>query len=296
MRKARALWELLRLEHGVMLALGILVGAVIAVPAIPPLTTFVLVFLVALFLEASTFALNDYYDVEIDRRNKRMDRPLVRGDLSPRSAVLVAAVLFPLGLVAAFFVNLPCFIIALVTAMFALVYDVVLKRMKVVGNFFIGYVMAIPFVFGGVAVIPSGGGMDALKPSIVMVALIAFLAGTGREVMKDVQDYEGDRAMGVKSFPRYLGLYGARVMAVCFFLAAVGLSFLPFRLSIFGRFYWNYVYLVFIVITDLLLVGASVQLVRRREPDFARLRKVTLVALLLGLLGFLFGTFFGGVA
>ena len=163
---------------------------------------FMLTFCVALFLEASTFALNDYYDLEIDRRNKRMDRPLVRGDVSPRFAVRLAAVFFPLGLLAAYFVNFPCFLIAVVTAAFALVYDVVLKRLKVVGNFFIAYVMAIPFVFGGVAVIPAGGGIGALKPAILMVALIAFLAGAGREVMKDVQDYEGDRAMGVRSFPQ----------------------------------------------------------------------------------------------
>lgn len=296
MHEARAVWELLRLEHGVMLALGILVGAVIAVPAFPPFLTFILTFFVALFLEASTFALNDYYDLEIDRRNKRMDRPLVRGDLSPRSALVIAAVLFPLGLIAAFFVNLPCFIIALVTALFALVYDVVLKRVKVVGNFFIAYVMAIPFVFGGVAVIPPGSGLGALQPAIMMAASIAFLAGVGREVMKDVQDYEGDRASGVKSYPRYLGVRGASGMAVCFFLAAVGLSFVPFRLPLFGRYYFNYVYLVFIVFTDLLLIGASVQLVRHRSPNFQRLRKVTLVALFVGLLGFLLGAFVGGVS
>ena len=293
MRTAKAIWELLRLEHGVMIALGILVGAVIAVPSLPPVLMFVLTFCVALFLEASTFALNDYYDREIDRRNKRMDRPLVRGDVSPRMALLLAAVLFPLGLLAAYFVNLPCFLIAVVTAAFALVYDVVLKRLKVVGNFFIAYVMAIPFVFGGVAVIPSGGGIGELHPAILMVAVIAFLAGVGREVMKDVQDYEGDRAMGVRSFPRYLGLRGADALAACFYAAAVILSFLPFLNSVFGRYYGNYVYLGFIVITDLILLGVSWQLLRRKPADYPRLRTLSLVALLFGLLGFLIGAFVG---
>ena len=44
MRTAKAIWELLRLEHGVMIALGILVGAVIAVPSLPPVLMFVLTF------------------------------------------------------------------------------------------------------------------------------------------------------------------------------------------------------------------------------------------------------------
>lgn len=296
MHTARAIWQLLRLEHGVMLALGILVGAVIAFPALPPWPMFLLVFCVALFLEASTFALNDYYDLEIDRRNKRVDRPLVRGDLSPKMAVLIAAGPFPLGLLAAFFVNLPCFVIAVVTAVFALVYDVVLKRVKVVGNFFIAYVMAIPFVFGGVAVIPRTGGLGALQPSILMVAVIAFLAGAGREVMKDIQDFAGDEAMGVKSFPRYLGLRGAGALAVGFYLAAVALSIVPFRVSWPGNHYdGNYVYLGFIVLTDLMLIGASVQLLRHRHVDFKQLRRVTLLALAVGLFGFLIGVFIGGV-
>lgn len=293
MRTAKAIWDLLRLGHGVMIALGILVGAVIAVPAVPPLLMFVLTFCVALFLEASTFALNDYFDVEIDRRNKRLDRPLVRGDVSPRTAVGLAAVLFPLGLLAAYFVNIPCFIIAVITAAFALVYDVVLKRWKVVGNFFIAYVMAIPFVFGGVAVIPSGGGLGSLHPGIVLVAVIAFLAGAGREMMKDVQDFEGDSALGVKSFPRYLGLRGANALAAVFYVVAVALSFLPFSMGLFGRYAGNYVYLGFIVVTDLILLGVVWQLVRSKKADYPRLRKWSLVALLFGLLGFLIGAFVG---
>ena len=64
----------------------------------------------ALFLEASTFALNDYYDLEIDKKNKRDDRPLVRGDLSPKTALYLFTVFFPLGIVCSYFVNLTCFI------------------------------------------------------------------------------------------------------------------------------------------------------------------------------------------
>ena len=293
MRSAKAIWELLRLGHGVMIALGILVGAVIAKPEVPQPFLFVLTFCVALFLEASTFALNDYFDVEIDQKNKRLDRPLVRGDLSPRTAVWIAAVLFPLGLIAAWFVNLPCFFIAVVTAMFALVYDIVLKRYKVVGNFFIAYVMAIPFVFGGVMVIRQGEGIGALHPAILMVASIAFLAGAGREMMKDVQDYEGDAAMGVKSFPRYLGLRGACALSSFFYLGAVVLSFVPFFFSIFDQYFQNYVYLVFVIVTDVILLMISVQLLHFKDVTFGRLRKLSLVALLCGLLGFLVGAFLG---
>jgi len=172
MKKVKAIWELMRLEHGIMIAVAIVIGAYIAQQRLPEWDVFVFTFCTALFLEASTFALNDYLDVDIDKKNKRTDRPLVRGDLSPKTALLFFAVLFPLGIISSYFVNLTCFLIALITALFAVFYDTVLKKVKLLGNFFIAYTMAIPFVFGGVAH-PEGFadvpqifvGIDQLLPS-----------------------------------------------------------------------------------------------------------------------------------
>ena len=89
MRKLKAIWELMRLEHGLMIFIAILIGSVISQKMLydfsgfPPVDKLILTFFTALFLEASTFALNDYYDLEIDKKNKRLDRPLVRGVLAP---------------------------------------------------------------------------------------------------------------------------------------------------------------------------------------------------------------------
>ena len=114
MKKIKAIWELMRLEHGVMLALAILVGFLIALRTLLtsiryiPLKELIFTFFTALLLEASTFALNDYYDVEIDRKNKRIDRPLVRGDLSPKTALYIFYLCFPLGVLCSYLVNIPC--------------------------------------------------------------------------------------------------------------------------------------------------------------------------------------------
>ncbi|MBU0496944.1 MAG: UbiA family prenyltransferase, partial [Candidatus Thermoplasmatota archaeon] len=174
----------MRLEHGIMIAIAILIGAMIADQVLPSIEKFILTFTTALFLEASTFALNDYYDIEIDRRNKRIDRPLVCGDLSPSAALLIFFICFPLGIISAYFVNLTCFLIALITAIFAVIYDIWMKKVKVLGNFFIAYIMAIPFVFGGAMVLKENVFALYVSPSILIVASIAFLAGVGREIMK----------------------------------------------------------------------------------------------------------------
>jgi len=300
MKKLKAIWQLMRLEHGVMLFLAILIGSLISQKTLYdnlnlPLMNIVLTFFVALFLEASTFALNDYYDMEIDRINKRTDRPLVRGDVSPKTALVLFYVLFPLGLLCSFFVNMTCFVIALITALISVLYDIKMKKIKLTGNFYIAYIMAIPFIFGGATVLGNDAfSLGVINPVIYIIALIAFVAGAGREIMKDVMDFEGDQIKGVKSFPRYIGKRASSGVAAMLYLFAIALSFLPFFLEGFGVYYRNITYFILILITDSMLLSTCLQLMFKSEPRMSFLRKYTLVAIFIGLLAFLVGAFIGG--
>lgn len=289
MKKIKAIWELMRLEHGVMIAIAILIGSLIALEGqgLPPFDKFILTFFTALFLEASTFALNDYYDLEIDKKNKRTDRPLVRGDLSPKTALYLFGILFPLGIICSYFVNLSCFIIALITALLAILYDAKMKKIKLLGNFYIAYVMAIPFIFGGAAVVAKNTLFFEIHPAIYIIALIAFLTGSGREIMKDVMDFEGDKVKGVKSFPKYIGPRASNILAAFFYLIAIALSFLPFFMERFEIYFLNYSYLVLVFITDTMLLSTSIHLIVRKKPHLKIYRKFTLIAIFFGLLAFL---------
>ncbi len=289
MKKIRAIWELMRLEHGVMIAIAILIGSLIGLKGqgLPPFNKFILTFLTALFLEASTFALNDYCDLEIDKKNKREDRPLVRGDLSPKSALYLFFIFFPVGIICSYLVNLTCFLIALITALLAILYDTKIKKLKLLGNFYIAYVMAIPFVFGGAAVVAQDTIFFEIDPSIYIIAFIAFLTGSGREIMKDVMDFQGDSEKGVKSFPKYIGLRRSNILAAFFFIMAIFLSFLPFFKDIFGIYYLNYYYLALVFITDTMLLSTAIQLIVKKKPYLKLYRKFTLLAIFIGLIAFL---------
>jgi len=291
MKKLKAAWELMRLEHGVMIFLGILIGSIIALggKGLPTWDKFILTFFTALFLEASTFALNDYYDFEIDKINKRTDRPLVRGDLSKKTALYLFGVFFPLGILCSFFVNQTCFVIALITALLAILYDAKMKKIKLIGNFYIAYVMAIPFIFGAAAVITGTTFSFNIPPSIFVIALIAFLAGSGREIMKDVMDFEGDKEKGVRSFPKYIGVRKSNFIAALFYIVAIALSFLPFIMSKYEIYYLNYYYFLPVLMTDMMLLSTALQLIFNKKPHMKLYRKMTLVAIFIGLVAFLIG-------
>lgn len=284
--KVKALYDLMRLDHGVMLFVAVLIGALIANSGTAPdPTKLIFSFLTALLLEASTFALNDYVDLEIDRKNKRMDRPLVRGDLEPRVALVAFSLLFPLGIVFSFLVNLQCFVIATITGAFAILYDLRLKRMKVLGNLYIAYIMAVPFLFGASVVSP------AIPAAVWVLALIAFLAGEGREIMKDIMDLAGDRSQGVKSLPLYIGKRNACRAAAVFYLIAVALSFIPFTLLVSTSYYGNFLYLSLVCLTDFLFILMAVTMVLQKNSPLARYRKMTQLAMIIGLIAFLAGAF-----
>jgi len=284
--KPKALYDLMRLDHGIMLFVAVLIGSVIANSgAIPDLIKLMLSFLTALFLEASTFALNDYVDLEIDKKNKRVDRPLVRGDLQPNTALTVFYLLFPLGMVFSFLVNLQCFAIALVTGLFAIFYDIRMKKTKILGNLYIAYIMAVPFLFGASVISPT-------IPAVVwLLALIAFLAGVGREIMKDIRDMTGDRSLGVKSLPIHIGKRNACRVAAIFYIIAVVASFIPFSLPEFTSYYRNFFYFFLVGVTDVIFIIMAATLIVGENPPLEKYRRSTLIAMVIGLLAFLIGAF-----
>jgi len=89
---------------------------------------------------------------------------------------------------------------------------------------------------------------------------------------------------------RVWGVEGASKLSAILFLSAVIMSFYPFLFVEGYRF--DLKYLIPVLITDVKLIDVSVELLRRHgKEDIRRYRKKTLLALTVGLVGFLLGAF-----
>ncbi len=279
----RAIWDLLRLEHGFMYSLGVLVGMVVSTTNLSPKDVLLGV-LTALFCQASAFALNDYFDYEVDLANRRLDRPLVRGDLDRRTALIIGLALAPLGFLSAYAISTNAFLLALAITLLGYAYDLKLKEFGLVGNVYIAFSMCAPFIFGSVV------ATNTVTPQVLVLSAIAFLSGVAREIMKGIEDVEGDAIRNVRTVARVWGVEVASKLSSFLFLVAVALSFLPFLFLKGYRLDWKY--MLPVSVTDFFLVKISLELLKRHEPeDIRRFRRQTLVALLFGLIGFLFGAF-----
>ncbi|MHC1595965.1 MAG: UbiA family prenyltransferase, partial [Candidatus Syntropharchaeales archaeon] len=273
-----------RAEHGIMYALAVVVGAALVGVEITDLRIIFFGCVTAILLEAGTFALNDYYDYEVDKKNNRLDRPLVTGEITLHEVLIISASLIAFGMFFALFLTLPCTILAYLSAILGIIYDIRLKETGIGGNVYISLTMAVPFIFGGLLVKP-----EVIDPILIILASIAFFIGFGREVMKGIVDIEGDAIRDVSTIARKWGILRAKQVSTGLYLLGVSISPLPFILNLNTSYYMNLAYLIPLLVTDLILVYVGFRLIAADSVGVNRLRSLTLIALLFGLVAFLTG-------
>jgi geranylgeranylglycerol-phosphate geranylgeranyltransferase len=284
-RTIKAIWELTRLEHGLMYGFGVLIGIIIADKTVLFTELSIFGFLTALLLEAGTFALNDYCDLESDIANGRMDRPLVRGDIRKEEALLIVILATTFGIICASFLSPIVFLLALILAALGILYDLKTKELLAVSNVYIAFTMAIPFIFGGLI-----AKTERIEMALLILASIAFLAGFGREVMKDIADVKGDAIRNIKSIARIYGTDKARRVVVLSYSLAVILSAVPFFL-VNTSYFHNLAYILPVMAADALFVHTCIGL-QKVDINYSTMREETLLAIGIGLIAFVSGALF----
>jgi geranylgeranylglycerol-phosphate geranylgeranyltransferase len=109
-------------------------------------------------------------------------------------------------------------------------YSYRLKRTVLWGNFTVSFATALAFIYGGLSV---GHLQETFFP-----AAFAFLFHFGREVLKDIQDMEGDRDVGAVTFPLKYGVSLSIKLISVIFILLVLLTAIPYILSIYGLYYF----------------------------------------------------------
>jgi len=161
-------------------------------------------------------ALNDYNDRETDKEN-HPERPIPSGSISADTASVCAQALLGSGLLILLFAleNKMPFVIALIGIILLIAYENGLKAAGISGNITVGLMSGAIFLFAGMAVNDPG-------PTLWMFGL-AVLATITREIIKDIQDLEGDRDR--RTLPASIGIENSMRVAILFLLIAIGLSY-----------------------------------------------------------------------
>jgi len=207
--------------------LSIFLGGVVS-GSIDPLFKLLTACFSGTLIMAGANAINDYFDRDIDRIN-RPKRPIPAGQVLPLQAKTFALLLFTAGTFCGFLVHLLAGIIAVLSSVLLYYYSCRFKRMVLIGNFVVALMTALAFVYGGLAV---GRVTFAL-----IVGLFAFLFHLAREIIKDIEDIEGDEKLDLRTFPIVFGeKAGLRLVTAILGILMI-LTLIPYMTGLFSRAY-----------------------------------------------------------
>lgn len=222
--------------------------------------------------------INDIYDVEIDRIN-RPNRPLPAGLISARAAWIYTSILFGTGVVLAFQINLSTLVIAGPLSISLLIaYSARLKRMPLIGNLVVSFMLGLAFIYVGAA-------FGSVDETLVMAAL-AFGFTLIRELVKDLEDMEGDASDSARTLAIVWGETKTRGLVIGLTLLFVGVDLLPYWLGIYNQ---RYLWVVLVGINVPLVLAAFLLLLAPCKKNYARVQLFLKLDIFVGLAALYFG-------
>lgn len=225
--KLKYFYQISRPSNVLISFLSIWIGALVA-GGLYPLVHVVLAAISASLITIGANVINDYFDIDIDRINKP-NRPLPTGRLTRRDALVYFSITYLLAWLLAVWINFWMFMIAFIFSIILVFYSQSLKRRILIGNFTVSFTTGMAFIYAGLAIDRISGA--------VFPALFAFFFHFGREVIKDLQDVEGDRALGARTFAIRYGTEKALVFSAFLFILLIVLTIIPYILDIYGFWY-----------------------------------------------------------
>lgn len=259
---------------------------------------FMWLLLASVLIAAGGYVINDYFDVNIDEVNKP-DALVVDKIIGRRWAMAWHFLLSSAGLVCTalamqspwqgylLLMNLACVVLLWF-------YSTRFKKSFLLGNFLIALMVAWSILVVFVAKIDPVGwayGTDfrqlRLYRFAALYACFAFLATLARELIKDVEDMEGDRRYGCRTLPIVWGIGVARFIALVWvsllLLLLVGVLVYLLQLTYWVAFLYGFV-LILLPLLDWIR-----RLQKAVTPcDFGKLSRYVKWILLAGILSMVF--------
>ena len=224
-------------------------------------------------IAAAGYVINDYYDVKIDYINKP-DRVVVGRFLKRRATLILHAVLNGLGTVGGFVVSWRLGAINVVAAGLLWLYSNQLKRLPLLGN-------VIVALLTGAAVFVVYILYQQSFFLFATYASFAFFISLMREIVKDMEDMEGDKEFGCRTLPIVVGLRKSKII-----IYAISIIFILVVAALMQhepKFWWVFSGLVVV------LSWHTYKLYRAdKSSDFGRLSILNKQIMILGLMSMIF--------
>ena len=201
-------------------------------PALNDLEFFLFVF-TTISITAAGYIINDIYDVETDRINKK-SKLIIGVHFQAKTAIIWYSLLNTIalfsGIYLAILIGKPLYSLVFVYCIFFLWrYSKSMKKAFLIGNIHVAILTALVLINTALFdIIPNihfpgneSGGM--ILKIILVYALFSFLLTLIREFVKDIEDKEGDSAINSHTLAIVLGIRKTKIIVFCLSFLVVGI-------------------------------------------------------------------------
>jgi 4-hydroxybenzoate polyprenyltransferase len=262
-----------------------------AVPTAMGIKGFIILVLSTVSIAAGGYVINDYFDVRVDQINH--DKNPIGHGIDRRAAMLWHLGLSFVGVVLGFFLAYRVGMtslggIQLICALLLWAYSTNFQRKVLWGNMIISFLTAMVVLSVGLfEIVPvidmqNAANLKNLFLVIAGYAFFAFLATLIREIVKDAEDYTGDKEMGYDTLPIHIGIPRTKsVLILGSIILLLSILFFTYKILLDQPLHLAYVVLTLILPNVLLIYQLSTA---SSKKDFHRASTLIKVIMLCGIL------------
>ena len=256
-----------------------------------PWYDFVLLVAATVFITAGGYVINDYFDIKTDLINR--GKVLVGTKVPRRQALMWHNIFNVAGVAAGFYVSWKTGyfwmgVMFLMVSGLLYFYSASYKRQFLIGNVIVAILTGMvpmlvilyeaPWLYNYYTVnaisVPE---MGLLFWWVGGFAAFAFITTLTREIIKDIEDFEGDVAYGRNTIPVVIGILTSKIVSICLIVITIALLMLTWYF--FVQDYITLFYLVLLILLPLVMVIYQVIVSKSRKQLHSASRIMKLVML-----------------
>lgn len=260
---------------------------------------FFLLVLATVCIAAGGYIINDIYDIETDKVNKP-DKVIINKYISEKNALTLFIIINFIGVCLGFYLSNGIgesgfFVIFIIASALLYIYSSYLKQILLVGNIVVSLVVSLCILLVGIfellpAITDANRDIQITFFKIIFdYAIFAFMINLIRELVKDIEDIDGDYKAGMQTLPIVLGR--ERTNKIVFALSLIPL-FLVIYYVITYLFKQPLVVGYFLVLVIAPLIYISIKLYSaEQKSDYKHISLVLKLVMLTGMLSLLLYNF-----
>ncbi len=262
---------------------------------------FMLLIIASVFIAAAGYIINDYFDLNIDQVNKP-GRTVIDKAIKRRWAIVQHILLSLAGILISVYIDLTTRTFWLGISNFICVmllfgYSISLKKKLLIGNLLISaltaWVIIVAFLCYYRTIYCAGcnqGYFDVYVHRLIRISVLyagfAFIISLIREVVKDMEDMDGDARYGCRTMPIVWGIPASKIFAAVWLVVLISIICVVQVYVLQFGWWWSAAYSIVLLILPLIWIIFKLR-AAQSAADYRRLSSVIKYVMLAGIFSML---------